>query len=734
MALPMAAEPRLRARRSSAVLLAGVPVLDTALVAISRRRAGVSILTGGRDHLTHRLRHAPRQRRARSRSRSASPRPAWRRSPSAWSSSDEDSVVAAWSIWFVVATAAVVLLETPLLGARARAERPSTAPRRGAAAIRHGAAQPSGRRRSWSASLIAFIAVACGLSPFLYGFYDVSVWGPIALGLLAALLGLVIARPGRAAPAGAGCGGRAGRFWLWALLSIGWAESADQALIEANRWLLYAALFGVLVLLLRDDRLGTLVIGGGARRRSSRSAATSRSACSPAAATELFLGGRLNEPLGYINGQAGYLLLGIWPLLALAERPDIPCLPAAGWRERRSGRPRPARPDPGGRARRRALAALLLVVAVPGRTRRGWALVVAGVGVAACSGPPRRVRLGARLRGPPEDAELRDRRPRHPARRRRRRRALGRCHRRGSRPARDPRCPACAGVAWVPLALAAVVALVVAAAALDDPVDKVASRVRRLHRSSRASRTRRRASPPAAATATTTGGSPPTSSPTTRSAGSGPATTTAPTSSSAARARTSASRTASSCRRLASSGSSGAAPARGLPGRDAAGLRAASARGRERPAGARARGGRGRRRFVGLAGAHERRLAPPDSRVSPASRCARRPCSSARGLDRARRAAGKAGVAIVAVCGLVVLVGRGPRGTGRAGRPLPQRGTRRRWRSNPAEAIAKAKDSQRLNDEAPARPTTSSRPRWARLGDYPRARAALDRGHAPRAA
>jgi UDP-GlcNAc:undecaprenyl-phosphate GlcNAc-1-phosphate transferase len=36
-------------------LLVGLPVLDTALVIVSRRRRGVSFLTGGRDHLTHRL-------------------------------------------------------------------------------------------------------------------------------------------------------------------------------------------------------------------------------------------------------------------------------------------------------------------------------------------------------------------------------------------------------------------------------------------------------------------------------------------------------------------------------------------------------------------------------------------------------------------------------------------------------------------------------------------------------
>jgi len=36
-------------------LLAGLVILDTTLVVISRRRRGVTLLTGGRDHLTHRL-------------------------------------------------------------------------------------------------------------------------------------------------------------------------------------------------------------------------------------------------------------------------------------------------------------------------------------------------------------------------------------------------------------------------------------------------------------------------------------------------------------------------------------------------------------------------------------------------------------------------------------------------------------------------------------------------------
>ena len=36
--------------------------------------------------------------------------------------------------------------------------------------------------------------------------------------------------------------------------------------------------------------------------------------------TSLFFGGRLRDPLGYVNGQAGYFLLGFWPAVALAEQ------------------------------------------------------------------------------------------------------------------------------------------------------------------------------------------------------------------------------------------------------------------------------------------------------------------------------------------------------------------------------------------------------------------------------
>ena len=177
-------------------------------------------------------------------------------------------------------------------------------------------------RRRWKSRPLRFISVACGLSPFLYGFYDVSVWGPIALGMLAVLLGLLIARP--AAPrrtALVACAGLAG-FWLWSLFSSRWAESADQALDRGES---LVALRGD-VLRPRAPRLEMRGLPGSFSHPPARLLERSRFicwfGCWPGLLRTLFLDGRLHEPLGYVNGQAGFLLLGLWPMIALAERTE----------------------------------------------------------------------------------------------------------------------------------------------------------------------------------------------------------------------------------------------------------------------------------------------------------------------------------------------------------------------------------------------------------------------------
>ena len=154
----------------------------------------------------------------------------------------------------------------------------------------------------------------------------------------------------------------------------------------------------------------------------------------------------------------------------------------------------------------------------------------------------------------------------------------------------------------------------------------------------------------------------------------------------------------------------------------AVGLRAARARGHERPPRSRSRGG-GRGHLRRLARPHERRLAPPDSRAdrhrAVLGRRAGRPVGTfARGRarkrpDRDRRWCAawlcwSARSSWVAPLWRIATSTRGATSS----------------RSDPAEAIVKAKDSQRLNDERLQAYYLESAA-WARLGDYPRARAAL---------
>src|SRR5438034_10513138 len=97
---------------------------------------------------------------------------------------------------------------------------------------------PTRRPRTlrWDAALLAVLAAGCGLSPLFRGYYQLSAWGPAALVLLAVLLAVMVSRP--EAPRGPAAFALAGLALLcaWSYLSIGWSESPDGALSQANRW------------------------------------------------------------------------------------------------------------------------------------------------------------------------------------------------------------------------------------------------------------------------------------------------------------------------------------------------------------------------------------------------------------------------------------------------------------------------------------------------------------------
>jgi UDP-GlcNAc:undecaprenyl-phosphate/decaprenyl-phosphate GlcNAc-1-phosphate transferase len=384
----------------TAGVLFGIPLLDMGFRVLSRIRRGVALLHAGPDSLANYLERSVGSARAVAASLGALQALLCLTALGALELGG-GSVVAAWSVWFIVGTATVTLLEVRVWRPEAPDhETDSEQPRRELPAQHHDLLPAE-------ALLIAFIAISCGLSPLLYGFYDISVWGPIALAVLAGLMGLVIARPAVPRRAALAALATLVGLWLWSLLSVGWAESADQAITDANRWLLYAALFGLLILLLRDDRLGIVLVGAGAAAIFILGIYITVRLLA-GGGDELFVYGRLNEPLGYINGQAGYLLMGFWPFIALAERARHPVLAGAGVAGATFLGALVLLPQTRAVVPAAAASTLLLLAAVPGRTTRAWALVAAGAGIAACAGPVLDVYDSFRSSGAPDDDQLRD--------------------------------------------------------------------------------------------------------------------------------------------------------------------------------------------------------------------------------------------------------------------------------------------------------------------------------------
>jgi len=166
--------------------------------------------------------------------------------------------------------------------------------------------------------LIGLVGLGAGAGSVLAGFYDLSVWGPISVIAITAAGVLLLSRGGiRRGPTLLAWLAIAG-VAAWSLASVVWAESADSALTDANRWILYAALFTAMVSLIKSPRNAYLAIGSIAAGAAVVVLYVTADLLSSGG--DLFFNNRLNDPLGYINGEAAYLLLPLWPLLAVAER------------------------------------------------------------------------------------------------------------------------------------------------------------------------------------------------------------------------------------------------------------------------------------------------------------------------------------------------------------------------------------------------------------------------------
>ena len=340
-----------------------VPALDTALVIVSRRRRGVSVLRGGRDHLTHRTRRYLPSARAVALSLGVV-QAALSVLAVLASRGGSSLLVIGASLYVVMAGGVIVALDSQEL---------------------ESFDQPTGGREGIelskrAAACLLVIGLGAGLSPLFYAYFSAGVWVPIGLALtLLCAIALVI-RPIRpSAPAVVAVAGALG-LGVWSLISSAWAESSADAIVSANRWLVYGALLVLLVVLVGHRRLAGVLLAG-IMLGTAVVAVTVLTRMFGADPGSLFLRGRLNSPLGYINGEGCLFAMAIWPCLAVAEsRRALLAAPAAALATTMASLALLSQ------SRGTALAvagSLLLVTALaPRRTRRIYCMLVVGAAVA----------------------------------------------------------------------------------------------------------------------------------------------------------------------------------------------------------------------------------------------------------------------------------------------------------------------------------------------------------------
>ena len=244
---------------------------------------------------------------------------------------------------------------------------------------RQGAARGDGSPAvGWIAVVVALVLAG---SPLATGYFNFSLWGPLSLGAMVLLI--VVAWTTRPELTRRGAYAAAGLLSLLGLsaASILWAQSKDSAWTDTNRLALYAVLFAIVLLSVRDRRTARviLIVLGLAALLTSLWFPISFLLGGGGGA---FLTRRLDSPIGYINGTAGLLAMGVWPWIACAERARSPELRAAalGAAAAIAGtfvltQSRAVIPAT-------VVSAALVLACAPGRTRRALKLIVIAASVA----------------------------------------------------------------------------------------------------------------------------------------------------------------------------------------------------------------------------------------------------------------------------------------------------------------------------------------------------------------
>ncbi len=117
-------------------------------------------------------------------------------------------------------------------------------------------------------------------------------------------------------------------FTLWCFLSIAWADSKGDAWDGANRTLLFFTVYTLFACLRWRPREAALLLAAFAVATAALGSWVFLAAAGDGGESG-FLGGRLAEPVGYANANAGLFLFAFWPAAVLASRRETPW-PARG--------------------------------------------------------------------------------------------------------------------------------------------------------------------------------------------------------------------------------------------------------------------------------------------------------------------------------------------------------------------------------------------------------------------
>lgn len=235
------------------------------------------------------------------------------------------------------------------------------------------------------AAPVAVVALLLLLATWFDGGFDVRYWAPIAILALAFLVAALLAggfRLDRGPLAVA-----VGAIWglaAWAALSALWAESPALAWEGAGRTALYAALVTLVATLpgrRQALRVGSAIIAGVAV------IAVVTLVGLFVDGADLFLAGRLDEPLGYRNAVATLFAFAFWPLIGIAaERGRTPPLRALAIAAAVLALGLAFLTQSRGVLIAICVGGVVSLAIGPDRVRRAWIALASGAGIALASG------------------------------------------------------------------------------------------------------------------------------------------------------------------------------------------------------------------------------------------------------------------------------------------------------------------------------------------------------------